>query len=106
MTAISPTIPTTITTRTSVRTRRNDLQAVPFALRSEWIKVSTLRANKVMLGLTGGIGATIALALAATSTDATLKAGELFIYPLPLVATLAIVTGILMFTGEVQHGTL
>ena len=35
-----------------------------------------------------------------------LTASELFIYPLPLIATLATVTGILMFTAEAQHGTL
>ena len=43
---------------------------------------------------------------AATATDPTLTASELFIYPLPLVAMLASVVGILMFTGEAQHGTL
>lgn len=88
------------------RTGDSDVRALPGALRSEWIKVSTLRANKVILAATAGIGAVISGALAATSTDASLKANELFIYPLPLVATLAIVTGILMFTGEVQHGML
>ena len=44
--------------------------------------------------------------MAATATDPTLTASELFIYPLPLVAMLAAVVGILMFTGEAQHGTL
>ena len=48
----------------------------------------------------------IAGVLAATATDPTLTASELFIYPLPLVAMLASVVGILMFTGEAQHGTL
>lgn len=100
------TIPAPATSRASTRTGVGDLRVVPAALRSEWIKLSTLRANKVMLGLTAGIGAVIAGALAATSTDPTLTAAELFIYPLPLVATLAMVTGILMFTSEVQHGSL
>jgi hypothetical protein len=75
-------------------------------MRSERIKVTSLRANTVILALTAAIGALIAGVLAATATDATLTAAELFIYPLPLVATLATVTGILMFTGEAQHGTL
>jgi hypothetical protein len=56
--------------------------------------------------VTAVIGALIAGVLAATTTDSTLTASELFIYPLPLVAALAGVTGILMFTGEAQHGTL
>ncbi|HQF96273.1 MAG TPA: hypothetical protein PLS46_19045, partial [Microthrixaceae bacterium] len=93
-------------TDTVLRSRTDDVHAVPAALRSEWIKVSTLRTNKVILGLTAGVGATIAAALAATATDGAVSASELFIYPLPLVATLAIVTGILMFTAEAQHGTL
>ena len=86
-------------TDTVLRSRTDDVHAVPAALRSEWIKVSTLRTNKVILGLTAGVGATIAAALAATATDGAVSASELFIYPLPLVATLAIVTGILMFTA-------
>ncbi len=102
----SPTIPWTTTDRTAVRTPSDDVRAVPAALRSEWIKLTALRANKVILALTAVIGAVIAGGLAATATDPTLTASELFIYPLPLVAMLAGVTGILMFTGEAQHGTL
>jgi hypothetical protein len=60
----------------------------------------------VILALTAITGGVIAGVLAATSTDPTLTASELFIYPLPLVAMLASVVGILMFTGEAQHGTL
>ena len=60
----------------------------------------------MILVLTGVIGALIAGVLAATNTDPTLTASELFIYPLPFVAMLAAVAGILMFTGEAQHGTL
>jgi ABC-2 type transport system permease protein len=92
--------------RTAVRIPSDDLRALPAALRSEGIKLTGLRANKVILALTGVVGAGIAGGLAATSTDPTLTAAELFIYPLPLVAMLACVTGILMFTGEAQHGTL
>lgn len=90
----------------AVRTRSDDVRAVPAALRSEWIKLRALRTNTVILVLTGAIGALIAAVLAATNTDPTLTAAELFIYPLPLVAMLAAVVGILMFTGEAQHGTL
>jgi hypothetical protein len=92
--------------RAGVRTAADDLRAVPAALRAEAIKLRSLRANKLILGATAVVGALIAGALAATSTDATLTASELFIYPLPLVAMLAAVAGILMFTGEAQHGTL
>ncbi len=90
----------------AARTRRDDVGAVPDALRSEWIKLSTLRSTKVIVGLTALVSAAIAAALASTATDDSLLASELFIYPLPLVAMLAAVAGILMFTTEAQHGTL
>lgn len=104
---MTTTLTTTWTTeRTATRTRAHDVAAVPAALRSEWIKFTALRANKVILVMTAVIGALVAGVLAATATDPALTAGELFIYPLPLVAMLAGVTGILLFTGEAQHGTL
>jgi len=93
---------------TAVRTRADDLHALPSALRSERIKLASLRANRVIVALTAAISAVIAGGLAATADPAepALPASELFIYPLPLVAMLAAVAGILMFTGEAQHGTL
>jgi len=106
MNITSPAIPWTTSDRTAVRTSSDDLRAVPAALRSEWIKITALRANRIILALTAVIGALIAGVLAATATDPKLTASELFIYPLPLVAMLAAVAGILMFTGEAQHGTL
>ncbi len=105
-TTSSSTTPWTITGSATVRTTAADVHAVPAALRSEWIKLSSLRANRIILALTAVIGGLIAGGLAATATDPTLTASELFIYPLPLVAMLAAVAGILLFTGEAQHGTL
>lgn len=108
MNTTSATIPWTASDRSAVRTSSDSLRAFPAALRSEWIKLTALRANKVILALTAVVGALIAgvLAATATATDPALTASELFIFPLPLVAMLASVTGILMFTGEAQHGTL
>lgn len=115
MTTISPTMttPTTDPTvawatsdRSALRTRSGDMRAVPAALKSEWIKLASLRANKVILALTPLVGALITWALAASATDEELTASVLFIFPLPLVAMLATVSGILMFTAEAQHGTL
>ncbi len=94
------------TTPSTMRTRRGDVGAVPAALKGEWIKLSSLRVNKAILALTPLIGAFTAWALASTSTYQDLTASELFIFPLSLVAMLAIVTGTLMFTSEAQHGTL
>ncbi len=106
MTTTSPTITTTIRDHSTARTRTRDLGALPGALRHEWIKLTTLRSNKLILGATVVIGAFTAWALAMSSTDEALTASELFTFPLPLIAMLAAVTGILMFTSEAQHGTL
>lgn len=91
--------------RSAVRTAGDDRRALPAALRSEWIKLASLRANRAILALTIAVGGFIAWALALSEPGA-VPASELFIYPLPLVATLATVTGILMVTAEAQHGTL
>ena len=48
----SPTITWTTSDRTAVRTRSGDVRAVPNALRSEWIKLTALRANKWILAMT------------------------------------------------------
>ena len=64
MNITSPTIGWTISDRSAVRTRSDDVRAVPAALRSEWIKLTALRANKNILVLTAVIGALIAVALA------------------------------------------
>jgi hypothetical protein len=108
MTATTATISWTDDDRTAIRTQTDDVHAIPAALRSEWIKLTSLRANKAILALTGFISAVIAGGLAATASasDPALPASELFIYPLPLVAMLAAVAGILMFTSEAQHCTL
>jgi ABC-2 type transport system permease protein len=92
--------------RPIARTRRDDIRAFPSALTSEWIKLTSLRANRAILGLGAVVAMLVAWALAMSSTDPADTASELFIFPLPLIATLAIVTGILMFSGEAQHGTL
>ena len=101
-----PTIPWTNSNRSTVRTRRGDMRTVSAALKSEWIKLTSLRANKVILVLTAVVGGFISWALASSAKDHSLTASELFIYPLPLIATLATVSGILMITAEAQHGTL
>jgi len=53
------------------------MSSIPAALRSEWVKLTALRANKVILALTAVIGALIAGVLAATATDPTLTASSM-----------------------------
>ena len=69
MTTTSPTIPWTTDNRTALRTRRDDVSSLPAALRSEWIKLASLRANKVIFALTPVVGALIAWALASSATE-------------------------------------
>ena len=45
------------------------LQAMPDALRSEWIKLASVRSNRVLLALTAVIGAIAAFATAKLVTD-------------------------------------
>ena len=105
-TTTMPAIHWTNTDRSATRTRSDDVRALPVALKSEWIKLVSLRANKAILVLTAAVTGFIASALARAADHQALTASVLFIYPLPLVATLALVAGILMFTAEAQHGTL
>lgn len=86
------------------RARRR--HAFSAALRGEWIKSTTVRANKVLLATTAVVGLLISWAVATFVSDADLTLTDLFIYPTLLTAVLAAITGILLFTSEVQHGTL
>lgn len=107
------------TDRPAIRSRGEHARALPAVLRSEWIKVSTVRSNKVILGLSvivSGITAWLTAVLGPVSrpsnsapptlTDEVLTVAELFIYPTALTAVLAAIAGILLFSSEAQHGTL
>ena len=82
------------------------LQAMPDALRSEWIKLASVRSNRVLLALTAVIGAIAAFATAKLVTDEVLTVAQVFVYPAVFTAVFAAVAGILLFTSEAQHGTL
>jgi ABC-2 type transport system permease protein len=89
----------------------DDVAAVTNAVASEWTKVRSLRSNWAILAGTAAVGIVIAWALAVfvktdTNTGETFTVGSTFIYSTWLSAVLAIVAGTLIFTSEVQHGTL
>ncbi len=87
--------------------KRSDLtRALPAALRSEWIKLSTIRSNRAILGLTAAIGASVAFAVAKLMTDEVLLVSEVFVFSTLFTSMIAAVAGILIFTSEVQYGTL
>jgi ABC-2 type transport system permease protein len=75
-------------------------------LRSERIKATTVRTNKVLLAVSAIIGLLTSWATAAFVTDEVLTITNVFIFPTLLTAVLAAIAGVLLFTSEVQHGTL
>lgn len=93
------------------RSRRDSVAALPNALRSEWTKLRSLRSNRAILFGTAAIGIVIAWVLAVfvktdTQTNEVFTVGNTFIFSTWLTTVLTMVTGTLMFTSEVQHGTL
>jgi hypothetical protein len=75
-------------------------------LRSEWIKASTVRANKVLLAVAAIVGVLTSWAAAAFGAEEGLTNTDVVMVPTLLTAVLAAIAGVLMFTTEVQHGTL
>jgi ABC-2 type transport system permease protein len=105
-TNISPAFTRPITRRPATRSTSGDIRSVRTALKSEWIKVTSVRANKAILGLTLGVGAFVSWAVATFVTDEVLTVSQVFIYSTVLTAVFAAVAGILLFSSEAQHGTL
>ena len=93
------------------RQRSDDVAALPAALRSEWIKVRSLRSTPGLLAAVVVIGVLMSWILATfvkTDPDTNLPftVGETFVFSTWLTMVLAIVMGALSITSEVQHGTL
>lgn len=85
-----------------------DLRA---AIRSEWIKLRSVRATAVFVGLSIVIGVGMSLILGAVvKTDPydhlPFTVGNTFLVSTWLTTLFAVVAGTLLFTSEVQHGTL
>lgn len=102
--SISTTVPTTSVASTSGRNLRA-------AIRSEWIKARFVRSTVIFLGLVTVIGAGMAVILGKTvKTDPydhlPFTIGNTFLVSSWLTTLLAMVAGTLLFTTEVQHGTL
>jgi len=103
-TALRPTVTTNVTPSPVIR----DMRA---AIRSEWIKVRSVRATPIFVGLTAVVGVAMALILGkALKTDPydhlPFTIGNTFLVSSWLTTLFAVVAGTLLFTTEVQHGTL
>jgi ABC-2 type transport system permease protein len=90
----------------ATRSPRHDVGTIPLVLRSEWIKLSTLRSTKVIVTLAIALNAVAAWASAVLVTDEVLTVAQVFVFPAVFTAVLAAVAGILLFTSDAQHGTL
>jgi ABC-2 type transport system permease protein len=120
MTTTSATAPMTVESTHQVklssnriieRSPRDDVASVRPALRSEWIKVSSLRSNVVILAMAPVVGVLLSWILAVfvkTDPDTHLPftIGDTFIFSTWLTTVLAAIMGTLLFTSEVQHGTI
>ncbi len=102
---ITPTyLPTTSPASPIIR----DLRA---ALHSEWIKLRSVRATWIFVGLATVIGLVMSLILGmVVKTDPydhlPFTIGNTFLVSSWLTTVFAVVAGTLLFTSEVQHGTL
>jgi ABC-type transport system involved in multi-copper enzyme maturation permease subunit len=85
-----------------------DLRA---AVRSEWIKLRSVRGTAIFVGLTALVGVGMALILGNVVKDdpydhLPFTVGNTFLVSTWLTTLFAVVAGTLLFTSEVQHGTL
>jgi ABC-2 type transport system permease protein len=88
------------------RSTSDDVESIPKVLKSEWIKLSSVRANKAIFGLTTAAGGFVAWAVATLVTKEVQTASQVFIFSTVLTGVFAAVAGILLFSSEAQHGTL
>jgi ABC-2 type transport system permease protein len=106
MTSTELALPNDWTAGSPTTSRRRPVSRRAAALRSEWIKFTTVRTNKVILAVAFGLGLLVSWASAAFVTDQDLARADVYIFPTLLTSVLAAIAGVLLFTSEVQHGTL
>ncbi|HEY4608250.1 MAG TPA: ABC transporter permease, partial [Ilumatobacteraceae bacterium] len=102
---------TTTTTFRPTTTPSPVIRDLRAAIRSEWIKVRSVRATAIFVGLSVAIGVAMSLILGAVvKTDPyehlPFTIGNTFLVSIWITTLFAVVAGTLLFTSEVQHGTL
>lgn len=80
--------------------------ALPGLVRSEVIKAATVRAPRVLVAGTAIVGLLASWAAASFAADKGVTGVEAVLFPMAFTAVLAAVGAIVLFTSEVQHGTL
>jgi len=102
---------TTATTFRPTTTPSPVIRDLRAAIRSEWIKVRSVRATVIFVGLSVAIGVAMSLILGTVvKTDPyehlPFTIGNTFLVSIWITTLFAVVAGTLLFTSEVQHGTL
>ncbi|MEL6983129.1 MAG: hypothetical protein AAFO29_11955, partial [Actinomycetota bacterium] len=112
-TTLNTDIPTTNTpvghpanTIPASRTIGDSIRNIPTTLNAERIKLTSLRSNKAIVGLTAVVAGFVSWAIATYVTDEVLTITEIYTAATVFTAVFAAVGGILLFTSESQHGTL
>lgn len=103
---LTATAPVRGTRPLELRTARDGAAALRGTMRSDWIKLSSLRSTRAITALVAFIGAFASWAVATLIKDEVLIVAEVFVFSTVLTAVFAAVSGILLFTSEAQHGTL
>ena len=81
-------------------------RAVTGALHSEWIKVTSLRSSLVMVLIVGIAGLVVSWAAASFSGEDVSSVETAWFLWTPVVAVLAAVVGVQVFTSDLQHGVM
>jgi ABC-type transport system involved in multi-copper enzyme maturation permease subunit len=89
-----------------VGTRNERFRALTGALHSEWIKVTSLRSSLVMLLIVGIAGLVVSWAVASFSGEGASSVETAWFYWTPVVAVLAAVAGVQLFTADLHHGAM
>lgn len=92
--------------RPPTRSTRDDIRTIPSLLRGELIKLTSVRSALTLVAITVLGGLLVSWAVAALVTDEVLYVAEVGFYWTVVTAVLASIGGVLLFTSEVQHGTL
>jgi len=92
--------------RPATRSNGEDARSVLAALKSDWIKVTTVRANRALLLLTVAGGVLVSWAVSILVTDQVQYVAEVGFFWTSVTSMLAAIGGVLLFGSEVQHGTL
>ena len=81
-------------------------RALTGALHSEWIKLTSLRSSLVMLLIVGFAGLVVSWAVASFTGGEVSSVAAAWFHWTPVVAVLAAVAGVQLFTADLQHGAL